>query len=86
MGCPIVPTFHEDNKSTIALVKNGRALAESTRHINIRYFLISDYLAQDLINLEYINTKDQVADYYTKPLQGEDFNKHRQYVMGHAAN
>jgi hypothetical protein len=86
VGCPTVPTFHEDNKSTIALVKNGRALAESTRHINIRYFLISDYLAQDLINLEYINTKDQVADYYTKPLQGEDFNKHRRYVMGHAAN
>jgi membrane-bound inhibitor of C-type lysozyme len=83
IGGKVIPTFHEDNKSTISMVKNGKALAESTRHINIRYFLISDYLEQGLIDIQYVNTKDQVGDYYTKPLQGEDFLRHRNYILGH---
>lgn len=83
IGQEVIPTFLEDNKSTISMVKNGRALAESTRHINIRYFLISDYLEQGLIDIKYINTKDQVGDYYTKPLQGDDFTRHRDYILGH---
>jgi hypothetical protein len=83
LGMRVIPKFHEDNQSTIAMVKNGRPLAESTRHINIRYFMISDYLNQDLIDMDYIETDNQVADFYTKPLQGAAFIRHRNYILGH---
>jgi hypothetical protein len=78
----VIPKLYQDNKSTIAMVKNGRAIAESTRHINIRYFFISDYVQQKLIDIEHLGTKEMVADYYTKPLQGDDFVRHRDYIMG----
>ena len=73
----------EDNMSAITMLKNGRALAESTRHINIRYFLLSDYLSQGKADIKYINTSDQVGDFYTKPLVGDLFIKHRDTIMGH---
>ena len=79
----VIPKFHEDNKSTIAMIKNGRPIAESTRHINIRYFMISDYLDQGLLDIDYIETENQTGDFYTKPLQGAAFCKHRNYILGH---
>ena len=78
----VTPLLYQDNKSTIAMIENGRASAETTRHINIRYFFISDYLQQGLVNVEHLGTKEMIADYYTKPLQGEDFVKHRDHIMG----
>jgi hypothetical protein len=40
----IVPLIKllEDNMSTIALVKNGKSNYSRTRHIAVRYFLVSD--------------------------------------------
>ena len=83
MGRKVLTTFHEDNKSTIAMMKNGRPKAENTRHINIRYFHISDYIERDEIVIKYVDTNNQHADYYTKPLQGQSFEFHRNYIMGH---
>ena len=83
MSQQCIPTFMEDNMSAITMLKNGRALAESTRHINIRYFLLSDYLLQGKADIKYINTSDQVGDFYTKPLVGDLFLKHRDTIMGH---
>ena len=75
--------FYEDNKSTIAMMKNGRPKAENTRHINIRYFLIHDYMERGEIDLQYVATDEQHGDYFTKPLQGQSFKYHRNYIMGH---
>ena len=75
--------FYEDNKSTIAMMKNGKPKAENTRHINIRYFLIHDYMERGEIDLQYVPTNEQHGDYFTKPLQGQSFRYHRNYIMGH---
>lgn len=78
----VIPLLYQDNKSTIAMINNGRPIAESTRHIDIRYFFISDYVEQGLIDVEFLGTKDMIADYYTKPLQGDNFIRHRDHIMG----
>ena len=83
MSQQCIPTFMEDNMSAITMLKNSRALAESIRHINIRYFLLSDYLSQGKAEIKYINTSDQVGDFYTKPLVGDLFIKHRDFIIGH---
>ena len=77
LGQEARPMIHEDSMSTVATIKAGRPKAESTRHISTRYFLISDYVDQDLIDTQYVPTEDQHGDYYTKPLQGGSFVKHR---------
>jgi hypothetical protein len=62
---------HQDNQSTIRLADNGKASSgKGTRHINIRYFFITDRIARKEVAIVYCPTKQMVADYFTKPLQG----------------
>jgi hypothetical protein len=61
---------HQDNQSTLALMKRGRGSADRTRHICIRYFWAKDRIDAKEIRFKYLPTKDMVADVLTKPLQG----------------
>ncbi|MHA7927606.1 MAG: reverse transcriptase domain-containing protein, partial [Marinobacter sp.] len=72
----------QDNKSAILLERNGRASSgKRTRHINIRYYFIKDRIREGSFKVEYCNTHDMVADFFTKPLQGALFIKHRDFIM-----
>jgi hypothetical protein len=73
----------EDNMSTIALVKRGSQSGESTRHINIRYFFITDRVHNKEIIITYCPTKSQLADYFTKPLVGAAHHDMVDLVMNH---
>jgi hypothetical protein len=73
----------QDNKSSILLEQNGRASSgKRTRHINIRYFFITDRVNMKEISIDWCPTKEMVADFMTKPLQGSLFKKLRDYIMG----
>jgi hypothetical protein len=75
--------LYEDNQSTMKLAENGKASSgKGTRHINIRYFFITDRIARKEVAIQYCPTKEMVADYFTKPLQGELFYKFRDQIMG----
>ena len=66
--------LHQDNKSSILLQKNGKASSSKrTRHINIRYFFITDQIKKGNIQLKYCPTDQMIADYFTKPLTGTQF-------------
>jgi hypothetical protein len=74
--------MHQDNKSTILLANNGRASSSKrTRHINIRYYFVTDRISGKELRLEYCPTKQMVADFFTKPLQGQLFYNLRAEVM-----
>ena len=73
---------YQDNKSSILLEKNGRASSSKrTRHINIRYFSVKDHVDRGTIRIEHCPTKEMIADYFTKPLQGVQFYKLRDHIM-----
>jgi hypothetical protein len=76
---PAVPIY-EDNQAAIALLERG-AGAGSTRHINIRYFWLSDRVKSGELSIRYVPTSDMVADMFTKPLQGELFRKLRRKLL-----
>jgi hypothetical protein len=63
----------QDNVLTIALENKECATAQKTRHINICYFWITDYIERGQICMEHMPTKLMIADGLTKPLQGLDF-------------
>jgi hypothetical protein len=72
----------QDNQSAILLEKNGRASSSKrTRHINIRYFFVTDRVQNKELRIEYCPTGDMLADFFTKPLQGTLFQKFRNQVM-----
>ena len=74
---------YQDNKSTILLENNGKwSRTKRTKHINIRYFIISHRIAKGEVNTEWCPMGDMVADFMTKPLQGSLFQKLRDIIMG----
>jgi hypothetical protein len=73
----------QDNKSSIMLEKNGKASSSKrTKHINIRYFFISDRVKKEEVSVVWCPTGDMIGDFATKPLQGALFRKFRDQIMG----
>ena len=74
----------QDNNSTILLANNGRrSSGKKTRHINIRYFFITDRLEKHQeLTIKYCDTGNMVADYLSKPTQGRTYKKHRGFIVG----
>jgi hypothetical protein len=64
------------------LERNGRgSSSKRARHINVRYFFVSDRIKSGEMNVEYCPTGEMVADFFTKALQGAKFTKFRNLIM-----
>ena len=75
--------LYQDNESAIRMEKNGKAsCTKRTKHIEIRYFYITDKVKAGEINIEYCPTKEMIGDYFTKPLAGSLFKKFRNCILG----
>jgi hypothetical protein len=73
---------YQDNQSAILLEKNGRASSgKRMRHINIRYFFVTDRIAAREVKVEYCPTGEMLGDFFTKPLQGILFRKFFNHVL-----
>jgi hypothetical protein len=83
-GYPITHNiFYQDNESAIRFEKNGRkSCGPNSRHIDIRYFFIKDRLETDGFTVEHCPTEQMLADFFTKPLQGNLFRRLREVIMG----
>ena len=73
----------QDNQSAILLEKNGKASSSKrTKHINIRYFFVTDRVKNGELSIEWCPTGDMIGDFMTKPTQGALFKKFRDQIMG----
>ena len=74
--------LYQDNTSSIQLEKNGRSSASKrSRHMNIRYFYVTDRVKSGEIRIEYCPTDQMRGDFFTKPLQGSKFFRDRDLLM-----
>ena len=72
-----------NNRSMMLLAKNGKASStKHTKHINIRYFFITNQIAKGDLTVEWCPTREMVGDYMTKPLQGALFHKFHDQIIG----
>jgi hypothetical protein len=77
--------FYQDNQSAMKLETNGRkSCGQKSRHIDIRYFFVKDRVDSGDIKVVYCPTEEMLADFFTKPLQGNLFRKFREVIMGRA--
>jgi hypothetical protein len=76
----------QDNKSTIALAEKGRSTSNRTRHIAIRYFFVHDRIKSGEVQLEHLPTEQMLADFLSKPLQGELFRTLRDRLLNVKTN
>jgi hypothetical protein len=71
----------QDNQSTLAMLEKGQATGPTSRHINIRYFWLTDRISTGEVEVRYMETEAMTADALTKPLQGHLFYKHRATLL-----
>ena len=65
-----------ENQSCIKLIENSM-FHDKLKHIEIKYHYIQDIVQRRSINLQYLPTKEQVADVLTKPLSHVKFEYFR---------
>ena len=76
--------LYQDNRSFILLEKNGKASSSKrTKHINIRFFFITDRIKQGELAVDWCPTgDDMIGDFATKPTQGALFRRFRDQSVG----
>jgi ribonuclease HI len=68
-------TIYSDNQSAIAIANNPVHHAR-TKHIDLRHHFIRECVENNIIMLKYITSAKQIADIFTKPLNGPTFTQH----------
>jgi hypothetical protein len=53
-----------------------------SRHIDLRYMFLSDYIARGLVKFERVDSKNQIADIGTAPRPWPVFQRHRPVLYG----
>ena len=71
-----IPIFC-DNTNAISISKN-LVMHSKTKHISIKYHFFREQVGEKNIKLEYVGTKEQIVDIFTKPLPREAFEYLRQ--------
>ena len=61
-----------DNTSVINISKN-LVMHTKTKHIAIKYHFLRELVQDKEVRLEYVNTKEQIVDIFTKPLPKNAF-------------
>jgi len=75
------PLIYEDCTAVISLVTEGGGIAR-TKHLRVRIEMCRQALKEKKWRLEYVNTKNMIADGLTKVLEGEAFTKFADSVLG----
>ncbi len=66
------------------ILKNGKASSgQKTKHRAARYFFIKDRCESEGIDIKYCPSEIMIADFITKPLQGNLFRKFRDVILGY---
>jgi len=74
-----------DNTSAIN-ISNNPIMHSKTKHIPIKYHFLREKVLGKKVKLEYVPSKEQVADIFTKPLPREAFEYLRQKLGVFSAN
>ena len=74
--------LYEDNDACTAMAMAQKPTPR-TRHMDIKYQVICEWVKRDLLHLKRIDTSINLADLFTKHLAPSLFYRHTDYVLGH---
>ena len=77
------PLILEDCTAVITLVSEGGGVAR-TKHLRVRMELTKQALKDNKFTLQYVSTKQMIADGLTKVLGGEAFSAFANHMLGNA--
>jgi hypothetical protein len=74
--------LYEDNDACTTRA-NAQKPTPRTRHMDIKYFTLSESVERDLMLFEHIDMSINLADHFTKGLQTALFHCHADFILGH---
>lgn len=74
--CTGLIVIHWDNSAAID-ISNNPIFHSKTKHISIKYNILKEKVEANEVRLVYVNTKEQIADIFTKPLPKGSFEYFR---------
>ena len=81
----IIPKLHcrvfEDNSGALEMARTHK-YRPRTKHLNVKLHHFRDYVTRGEVSIHKIGTKEQLADYLTKPVNQETLEHLRPKVMG----
>ena len=80
-GAKVMCKVFEDNSGALEIAKVHK-YRPRTKHLNVRLHHFREHVNNGTITILPIDTKDQLADYLTKPLNHTDLIRLRERVMG----
>ena len=80
MKIPKPVTVRVDNVGAIFLAENN-STSQRTRHIDICYKWMTEFIEEGEIEVTFVKTKDNDADIFTKNVQGDINDVHIEKMM-----
>ncbi len=64
------------------MMKNGKlSSGKRTKHLDVRYFYVKDLIERGVLSVKHCVSDDMIADFFTKPLQGNRFKQLRDAIL-----
>ena len=74
---------YQDNESVILLETNGmKSVGKSSRSTGIKYFFVTNKVKGKELKIMHCPTDQIVTCFYTIPLQGSAFIRHKNSILG----
>ena len=73
-------TIYEDNTGAIFLVKNQQ-VGPRMKHIDVRHHFIRGPIEENIVDVKFVRSEENVSDIMTKNLPEKSFNKHKASLL-----
>ena len=70
-----------DNIGAVYLANSVQG-TQRTKHVNVQYHFVCEYVEDDVVQIVFVKSKDNVADPFTKNTDGETHSHHTSGYMG----
>ena len=84
-GLPTRPLLiFGDNRGSL-FTSNNPDVSNNSKHLDVRYYKIREYIRDGLLAVRYCNTADNLADLFTKGLERVKFERFRSIIFNGAS-
>ena len=73
--------IHTDNQAALAIASSNAIAHSRTKHIDIRHHYVREAVDEGWIRIEWVDTKNQVADVFTKALPKQTFKQLTEHII-----
>ena len=82
IGIPLTstPVLKMDNTSA-ATIAGKPTFSGRSKHLEVRYFYLKQLVQEGLLDIQYVQTTDNIADFFTKPLARVVFERLREALV-----